>query len=294
MADDPPIEKVPEPDRDNAAHEEPKASEPQRQAEEAARDSPRDSGDGIENDDDDDFELDRVYADPHRMTLGMRLLYLLLLMAIAGMVGYLILIILYPEQYATRDWIGAKTTKERTSQEEEAAAVLKGFQLGGIHLGISPEEARRVYPSMRLEPAPYNRQTGYFLHHNGQYQITFRNPERGGRAFRVKSEHTYQKVSYLELLTELSGKYGKPVKSGCGAEDETMAIQCTLRWKMKGVLLEALIRTAVPEGGQDAQTLLAVTATDTRPDSAFNGLKAEKEKKGKKKIMKKLPPLMPK
>jgi hypothetical protein len=54
---------------------------------------------------------------------------------------------------------------------------------------------------------------------------------------------------------------------------------------MKGVLIEALIRTAVPEGGQDAQTLLA--ATDTRPDSAFIGLK-------EKKIRKKLSSLMPK
>jgi hypothetical protein len=82
-------------------------------------------------------------------------------------------------------------------------------------------------------------------------------------------------------LTELSGKYGKP------AEDEIIAIQCTLRWEMKGVLIEALIRTAVPEGGLDAQTLLAVTATDTRPDSAFIVIK-------EKKIRKKLPSLMPK
>ena len=86
-------------------------------------------------------------------------------------------------------------------------------------------------------------------------------------------------------MTELSRKYGKPAESGCRAEDEIIAIQCTLRWEMKGVLIEALIRTAVPEGGLDAQTLLAVTAT--RPDSAFIGLK-------EKKIRKKLPSLMPK
>ena len=291
MADDPPNEKVPEPPRDNAAHEKRKARERQRQAGEAPRDSRRDSGVGLEYDDEDDFELDPSYADPHRMTLGMRFLYFLLLMVIAGLVGYLVLIILYPEQFAARDWIGAKSTKERAGQDETAAAALMGFQLGGIPLGISPEEARRVYPSMRLEPAPYSRQTGYFLHHNGQYQVSFRNPEHGGRAFRVKSEHTYPKVSYLELLTELSGKYGKPVKSGCGAEDETIAIRCTLRWKMKGVLVEALIRTAVPAGGQDAQTLLAVTATDTRPDSAFFGLE---DIKRKKKVRQKLPPLMAK
>ena len=284
MADDPANEKAPEPALDKDSVEWRKAGGPQRQAKEATRDS----GDGLEYDDDDEFELDESYADLHRMTLGMRLLYFVLLMVVAAMVGYLILIILYPDQFAARDWIGAKTTMDRTGQQEEARAALKGFQMGGIHLGISPADALRVYPSMRLEAAPHNRQTGTFLHHDGQYQISFRDPERGGRAFRVKSEHTYPKVSYLDLLTELSAKYGKPVKSGCSAEDEAIAIQCTLRWKMKDVLIEALIRTAVPEGGQDAQTLLAVTATDTRPDSAFIGLK------GKKKIRKKLPPLMPK
>ena len=86
-------------------------------------------------------------------------------------------------------------------------------------------------------------------------------------------------------MTELSGNFGKSTESGYRAEDEIIAIQCTLRWEMKGVLIEALIRTAVPEGGLDAQTLLAVTAT--RPDSAFIGLK-------EKKIRKKLPSLMPK
>ena len=289
MADNPPSEKVPEPTRDDDAHEKRKARQRQGPAGEATGDS----GGGLEYDDDDDFELDESYADLHRMTIGMRLLYFLLLMVITAMVGYLILIILYPDQFGTRDWIGAKSPKERTSQEEAARAALKGFELGGIHLGISPADALRIYPSMRLEPAPYRRQTGTFLHHDGQYQVSFRSPDRGGRAFRVKSEHIYAKVSYLELLTELSGKYGKPAESGCGALDEAIAIQCTLRWKMKGVFLEALIRTFVPEGGQDAQTLLAVTATDTRPDSAFIGLKAEKEKKGRKKVRKKLPPLMP-
>jgi hypothetical protein len=90
-------------------------------------------------------------------------------MVIAGMVGYLILINLYPEQFAARGWIDATAIKESPPKENEAVAALKGFKLGGIHLGISAEEVGWVYPSMRLEPAPYRRQTGYFLHHDGQY-----------------------------------------------------------------------------------------------------------------------------
>ena len=81
MADDLPIEKVPE----------------------AARDSPRDFSDRLENDADVDLDLDKAYPDPHGMTPTMCLLYFLLLMVIAGMVGYLILSVLYPEQFAARD-----------------------------------------------------------------------------------------------------------------------------------------------------------------------------------------------
>ena len=103
MADDPLIEKVLEPARDNAAYERRKARQQQHQAEEAARDSPRDSSDRLENDADGDLDLDQAYPDPHRMTPTIRLLYFLLLMVIAGMVGYLILIVLYPKQFTARD-----------------------------------------------------------------------------------------------------------------------------------------------------------------------------------------------
>ena len=99
MADDLPIEKVPELARDNPAFERRKARQQQRQAEEAARDS----SNRLENNADGDLDLDQAYADPHCMTPTMRLLYFLLLMVIAGMVGYLILIVLYPEQFAARD-----------------------------------------------------------------------------------------------------------------------------------------------------------------------------------------------
>jgi hypothetical protein len=54
MADDPLIEKVPEPARDNAAYERRKAR--QQQAEEAARDS----SDRLESDADGDLDLDQA------------------------------------------------------------------------------------------------------------------------------------------------------------------------------------------------------------------------------------------
>lgn len=216
----------------------------------------------------DDSEPDEDFAAavPHRMTLGMRLMYIVLLLVVAGMVGYLVLVILFPEQFASRSWIGAKGPKQTAAG---AAMIDKGFELGGVWLGITPDQARVVYPTIRFEPAGDGGRTGVFPHHDGEYQVSFRGPDKGERAYRIRSQHAYAEASYVELLSELAGKYGKPRASACTAEEGVIGIQCSLQWDMRDVALDALIRTAAPPGGGDARTTLTVTATDLRPDEAF-------------------------
>ncbi len=228
--------------------------------------------DPLDDDLDDDLDLDDLGIDPlyGKMTWGMRLAYFLMLVGFVVMVGYLILIILFPDQFGLRDWIGSQAPE--TGSER---ARLKGFQLGGVYLGVTPDEVRRDYPSLRLEPNPNagpndkTHQFGYFFHHEGEYQISFLGPKRGNRAFVVQSLHTYQKVSYLELLTELSGRYGKPGKSECQASETDIGIQCILFWRTKDTLLNARINTIAPKGGGEANTTLEVTAKDIRPDRFF-------------------------
>ena len=231
---------------------------------------------------DDDLELDGFGIDPlyGKMTLGMRLAYFLMLVGVVAMVGYLILIILFPDQFALRDWIGSAAPETGSEQVR-----LKGFQLGGVYLGVTPDEVRRDYPSLRLEPNPnagLNEKTyqfGYFFHHEGEYQISFLGPKRGNRVFEVQSLHTYQKVSYLELLTELSGRYGKPGKSECQASETNIGIQCILYWRTKDTLLNAQINTIAPKDGGEAKTTLQVTAKDIRPDHFFARVKTKTRQK---------------
>lgn len=227
---------------------------------------------------DDDVDLDDFDIDPlhMKMTWGMRLVYFLMLVGIVAMVGYLILIILFPDQFGTRDWIGS------TAPETEGKrARLKGFQLGGVYLGVTPDEVRLDYPSLRLEPNPNaglndkTYQFGNFFHHEGEYQISFLGPKRGNRAFEIRSLHTYQKVSYLELLTELSGRYGKPGKAECQASETDIGIQCILFWRTKETLLNAQINTIAPNGGGEAKTTLELTAKDIRPDRFFARVKTK-------------------
>lgn len=214
-------------------------------------------------DDEDDFE-ESYLGESRRMALGVRMFTVALLFAMAGLVVYLILNILYPDEFATPSWIGATAPKDREAglaREQNLSA----FALGGIRLGMTPEDARRLYPSLALTPAADGGQTGSFRHHDGDYSVSFHGPERGERAFRVRSAHAFATVSYLELLTELSEKYGKPATVGCGAGAAAAAIGCTLRWTLPDVRLEAAIRTAAPPDGGTARTVLVVTATDTRP-----------------------------
>ncbi len=248
-----------------------KIPEPPPSDDKAVRRSRRKTPAGIEDlDDDDDLDLES-FDDLNKMTLGMRAVSFLTLLGVAAMVGYLVLLVLYPERFSPQDWIGASSEKQAAS-DADALARLKGFQLGNVYLGMTTDEARRVYPSLRLEAAPNGEQTGLFLHHEGEYQVLFRGPDRdsdrGGRAYRIQSLHYFPRVSYLELLTEVTGRYGKPTGSDCGAPTDTIAILCRLHWKMRGVRVNVEIRTSVSESGTEARTALRVTATDTRRDIA--------------------------
>ncbi len=245
-----------------------KIPEPSPSDDKAARRSPQEAPDDIEDFDDDDLES---FDDLNKMTLGMRVVSVLTFLGVAAMVGYLILLVIYPDRFSPQDWIGASSEKQAG-----ALARLKGFQLGGVTLGMTTDETRRVYPSLRLEPAPNGEQTGLFRHHEGDYQVFFRGSDRGGLAYRIQSLYYFPRVSYLELLTEITGRYGKPTGSDCGTPGDTIAILCRLHWKMKGVKLDAEIRTSVSESGNEARTALRVTATDTRRDIAH--AKARKKK----------------
>lgn len=203
------------------------------------------------------------------MTLGMRLLFVVVLLIAAGMVGYLVLIVTFPEQFASKSWIGAKAPQQTAvvTADERAA---RGFELGGVWLGITPARARALYPAIRFEPGGDGGSIGVFPHHDGEYRVSFHGPDRGERAYRIASRHAYDKVSYLELLAELAGKYGKPRASTCGAEEGTVAIRCALQWDKRDTALDAQIRTAAPAGGGATRTTLTVTATELRPDAAFD------------------------
>lgn len=229
-----------------------------------------DQGDEYEDEyeDEDDFS-DQYLSEPSGMNIWIRLVMFVFFLTLMGMIGYLVLTILYPDQFASPSWIGATSIKKHAKSGADSFQ-RKGFLLGGIRLGMTPAQARAVYPTVQLEPDPNSDgQTGFFLHHDGEYTISFHGPIKGDRAFRIRSQHSYPKVSYLELLSELSGRYGKPTKTDCRSEEKTFAIQCTLNWKMTDVALDALIRTEAPEGQDDAQTMLRVTATDIRSPGAF-------------------------
>lgn len=258
--EEPKVAKVPEPPASGGGGARRRIPEPAQDHQEY--------GDEDDPDFEDDF-TDQYLSDPSGMTVWIRLLMFLFFVTIMGMVGYLVLTILYPDQFGSPSWIGATSIK-KPGQSGAESFQRKGFLLGGIRLGMTPAQTRAVYPTVQLEPDPNSDgQTGFFLHHDGEYTISFHGPIKGDRAFRIRSRHSYPKVSYLELLSELSGRYGKPTKADCESEEKAIAIQCTLNWKMRDVELDALIRTEAPEGPGEAQTMLRVTATDIRPPSVF-------------------------
>ncbi|MDA0306508.1 MAG: hypothetical protein O3B76_09535 [Proteobacteria bacterium] len=243
-----------------------------------------------DDDDLDDFLLESTYG---KISIWMRLGYFLLLAGIAAMVGYLVLLVVFPEKFASQDWIGEKSQKTKTGTSIAVdLTLLKSFKIGGLSMSFTPEEARRTFPSLSLTanpnfgPSDQVAQFGHYRHHDGEYKVFFRGPKQGNRLFKVESRHTYSKISYLELLTELSGRYGKPQKSDCGAQEKQIGISCELYWRMSETLVSAKILTTAPKGGGPSVTELFMQATDIRTNIYFSRLKIQledREEEAKKK-----------
>ncbi len=242
------------------------------------------------DDDLDDFVFEAAYG---KISIWMRLGYFLLVVGIAAMVGYLILLVVFPERFASQDWIGEKSQKTKTGTSIAVdLTLLKSFKIGGLHMSFTPEEAKRTFPSIFLVdnpnfgPSDNVAKTGTYRYHDGDYKVFFRGPKQGNRLFKVESRHTYSKISYLELLTELSGRYGKPQKSDCGAQEKEIGIRCELYWRMSETLVSAKILTTAPKDGGAAITELFMQAKDTRTNIYFSRLKIQledREKEAKKK-----------
>jgi len=238
-----------------------------------------------DEDDLDVFVLESTYG---KISIWMKLGYLILVAGIAAMVGYLVLLVVFPERFASQDWIGEKSQKKKTGTSIVVdLTLLKSFKIGGLRMSFTPEEAQRTFPSLTLAanpnfgPGDQVAQFGHYRHHDGDYQVFFHGPKQGNRLFKVESRHTYSKISYLELLTELSGRYGKPQKSDCGAQEKEIGIRCELYWRMSETLVSAKILTTAPKDGGAAITELFMQATDIRTNRYFSRLKNQLEDRGK-------------
>jgi len=238
--------------------------------------------DPTDDDDDlDDFLLESAYG---KISIWMRLGYFLLVVGIAAMVGYLVLLVVFPEKFSSQDWIGEKSQNKKTGTSIAVdLTLLKSFKIGGLRMSFTPEEAQRTFPSLTLTanpnfgPSDHVAQFGHYRHHDGDYQVFFHGPKQGNRLFKVESRHVYSKISYLELLTELNGRYGKPQKSVCGAQEKGIGISCELYWRMSETLVSAKILTTAPKGGGPSVTELFIQARDIRTNIYFSRLKNQLE-----------------
>lgn len=217
----------------------------------------------------DDLAFEETFGDPTGMTTSTRIITAMVIFAVIGMVGYLVLLVLYPDQFGSENWIGSGAPKQAGAKNAPQGPQ-GGFELGGIQLGMPGDEALKIYPNMRFVPHPKGGRIGTYLHHEGEYRVFFHGLEKNGRVWRIESRHVYTKISYLEMLSELSRRYGQPSGSDCGAGLKVIAIECDLVWTYPTFGLSAKIKTTAHEDGGQASTALGVTVIDLRPDRLFS------------------------
>ena len=217
----------------------------------------------------DDLAFEETFGAPAGATAVTKMISTLVVLAVIAMVGYLVLLVIYPDEFGSENWIGVAAVK-KPGTSGEAEILLRGFELGGIQLGTPADKVHKLYPEMRFTPHPKGGRIGTFLHHEGEYRVFFHGLEKNVRSWRIESRHVYTKISYLELLSELSQRYGQPTGSDCDAGVQVIAIECDLVWSYPAFNLSAQIKTTVSEDANQASTSLGIIAIDLRPDKVFS------------------------
>ena len=95
---------------------------------------------------------------------------------------------------------------------------IPAFRLSGIELGMTPIEVGSVYPSISMSGPPTARQTGRIRIGNGDYSISFMEPEAGRKSYRIHYTEIFSDFTEREVLERLSKKFGPPEVNQCGPQ----------------------------------------------------------------------------
>ncbi len=111
--------------------------------------------------------------------------------------------------------------------------VVKGpgpLHLGGVTLGMTPADVRRLHPNLALTAADTGESRGTFVFHGVAYTVWFLGRDGGEKAFRIRADETFPTFTEADFQARFAEIFGRPVTSECTRSTLSGVDKCRFRW----------------------------------------------------------------
>ena len=138
----------------------------------------------------------------------------------------------------------------------------KGFQIGGVTLGMTPAMIGRLHSNLEVSTGENGEKKGSYASGGAFYNLKFIGTAGDYKAYRLRYDQAFSTIPQTEILDSISRKHGNPATSDCVRSIAKPATRCHFRWWPDGgVVLDVYIAEIDGLSGQ-TRTEVSVLAVD--------------------------------
>lgn len=135
------------------------------------------------------------------------------------------------------------------------------LHLGGVTLGMTPADIRRLHPNLALTAAATGESLGTFVFRGVAYTVWFLGRDGGEKAFRIRADETFPTFTEAHFQARFAEIFGRPATSECTRSTVSGVDECRFRWwPADGASLDvATTQVQTPKPRTTLTTVLADT-----------------------------------
>ena len=155
--------------------------------------------------------------------------------------------------------------------------LIKGFNLAGISMGMTPNMIRVIHPKLTVLPGNELSFRGQFVDRYTPYAVWFAKTDKQPRAYRIRYHRRYHTSDENEALNIFGRKLGRPLSTSCmRSRLAASAKTCVFKWLRKGVEV-IMVSKLIYFVNADPRTYVSITATDIQIASKLKRLKEQQK-----------------
>ncbi len=138
----------------------------------------------------------------------------------------------------------------------------KGFEIGGVTLGMTPAMIGRLHSNLKLTTGKDGGKNGSYASGGAFYNLKFISTEGDYKAYRLRYDQAFSTIPQTEILNSISRKHGNPATSDCVRSTAKSATKCHFRWWPDGGVVLDVYTAEIDDTRGRTHTEVSMVAVD--------------------------------